>query len=68
MAKTKYISGATCKKLHKEYPNFECNPPNSCFECPFPDCITKSSGCTKLELEFLKSANLDKNKRRYGND
>ena len=65
MTKTKYISSSTCKKLRKDYPNFECNPPNSCFECPFPDCIAKSYGCTKLEIEFLKSALDTKSKRRY---
>ena len=48
------------------FPNFECNPPSSCFTCPFPDCITSKVIITKLETKFLKAGTgVQSKKRRY---
>lgn len=36
-----------------------CKPPESCFECPFPDCVAGTKGFwkrTDKEFEYLKSA------------
>ena len=52
--------GKLCKKCLalmevKKSINFKCRPPQSCFTCPFPDCITSKVIITKLETKFLKA-------------
>lgn len=43
-------------KLCNDFSNFECNPPRSCFTCPYPDCVLSTGvSMTKLEMKFLKS-------------
>lgn len=57
------LTSSMCEELHS---NFECNPPSSCFTCPFPDCITSKVIITKLETKFLKAgAGVQSKKRRY---
>jgi len=34
--------------------NFVCNPPRSCFECPFPDCKRPNQKMTYDEAAFSR--------------
>lgn len=37
----------------------DCNPPHSCFNCPYDDC-RRDGSVTKSETEYVKTAGLSK--------
>ena len=49
---------------HSSYP-VGCNPPLTCFECPFPDCINNGWAYT-AEMAFTKAGLIErKNKKKH---
>lgn len=42
--------------------NYKCQPPGSCFTCPYPDCVCEIQYSTHDELEYLRCAGF----RRHG--
>ena len=54
-----------CKKClslreAKKSLDFECRPPKSCFECPYPDCICELQYRTHEEGRYLRCSGLKK--------
>lgn len=56
-----------CKKCHDlyeyrrtHYRDFKCEPPYTCFNCPFPDCVSTSKRRTQEETEYIKCAGFKK--------
>lgn len=58
------LSNAERKRLRDEFPKFECNPPTSCFNCPFLDCISPSNYINQAEVEYHKCAEFKTGKRK----
>lgn len=52
----------TLKEIKKSI-NFKCQPPKSCFCCPYPDCVCGKSTITNEECKYFECAGLYKGKR-----
>ena len=57
--------GKLCKKClslreAKKSINFKCRPPQSCFTCPYPDCVSPKLSRTHEEGQYLSCAGFKK--------